>query len=89
MPALTRRRYPERPDCWGVYFGDVGVGAIGRRAGVPLHVDQWEWSCGFYPASYRGISAGGTAQSFEQARDAFAQSGSMIRRWPCFLPALL
>jgi hypothetical protein len=23
MPALTRRRYPERQDCWHVYYGDV------------------------------------------------------------------
>jgi|SRR5665213_492421 len=71
MPQLTRRKDTERPDCWNVYFGDVGVGAIGRRAGVPLHVDQWEWSCGFYPLSLRGVSVGGMAQSFEQARDAF------------------
>jgi len=28
MPALTRRRYPERPDCWHVCFGDVRVGTI-------------------------------------------------------------
>gem|GEM_PF-5311547 len=34
MPALTRRKDTERPDCWHIYFGDVGVGAIGRRAGV-------------------------------------------------------
>jgi hypothetical protein len=27
MPALTRRRYHERPDCWHVYYGDVRVGA--------------------------------------------------------------
>jgi hypothetical protein len=72
MPALTRRKDPERPDWWDVYCGDVRVGAIGRRAGVPLHVDQWEWSCGFYPLSRRGISAGGTAESFDHARDAFA-----------------
>jgi hypothetical protein len=30
---LTRRRYPERPDCWHVYYGDVQVGTIARRAG--------------------------------------------------------
>jgi hypothetical protein len=72
MPNLTCRRDPERSDCWNVFFGDVGAGEIGRRAGVPIDVDQWEWSCGFYPLSNRGISAGGTAETFEQARDAFA-----------------
>jgi hypothetical protein len=28
MPTLTRRRYPERPDCWHIYYGDVRVGTI-------------------------------------------------------------
>jgi hypothetical protein len=23
MPQLTRRRYPERQDCWHVYYGDA------------------------------------------------------------------
>jgi hypothetical protein len=72
MPTLTRRRYPECPDCWHVYYGDVLVGTVARRSGVPIHVDQWEWSCGFYPLSQRGVSAGGTTESFEQAREAFA-----------------
>src|ERR1700722_17944810 len=54
MPHLTRRRYPERPDCWHVYFGDVHVGTIAIRAGVPVDVDQWGWSCGFYPGSHPG-----------------------------------
>ena len=33
MPTLTRRRYPERPDCWHVYYGDVHAGTIARRVG--------------------------------------------------------
>jgi hypothetical protein len=33
MPKLTRRRYPERQDCWHIYFGDVHVGTIARRVG--------------------------------------------------------
>jgi hypothetical protein len=37
MPALTRRRYPEREDCWHAYYGDVHVGAIAIRTGVPHH----------------------------------------------------
>jgi hypothetical protein len=32
MPELTRRRYPERPDCWHVYYGDVHVGTTQRHS---------------------------------------------------------
>jgi hypothetical protein len=71
MPALTRRKDPHRPDRWDVYFGDIAVGSIGRCAGVPVHVDQWEWGCGLATVSRRGVSADGTAASFEEARDAF------------------
>jgi len=68
---LTRCRYPERPDCWHVYFGDVHVGAITRRSGVPFDADQWGWICGFYPGSEPGEHLSGTAAIFEQARADF------------------
>ena len=71
MPALTRRRYPERPDCWHIYFGDVLVGSITRRTGQPHDQDAWEWRCGFYPWSDFGEDRNGTAASFEAARAAF------------------
>jgi hypothetical protein len=51
MPQLTRRRYPERQDCWHVYLGDVHVGTIVRRVGQPHDQDAWQWLCGFYPGS--------------------------------------
>jgi hypothetical protein len=36
MTGLTRRRDPDgRSECWHVYYGDVRVGTIGKRAGVP------------------------------------------------------
>ncbi|SHN86774.1 hypothetical protein [Bradyrhizobium erythrophlei] len=40
MPALTRRR-SDNPHqvTWHVYWGDVHVGTIGERAGVPVDVD--------------------------------------------------
>ena len=66
MPELTRRRYPERPDCWHVYVGDVHVGTIAIRTGCPVDVDQWEWSCGFYPGSRPGEHQYGTAETFER-----------------------
>jgi hypothetical protein len=71
MPALTRRRYPERPNCWHVYFDDVHVGTISKRAGVPVDVDQWGWSCGFYPGLHPGQHRYGTAASFAEARAGF------------------
>jgi hypothetical protein len=46
MPALTRRPDRDRQDCWRVFYGEVCVGTIGRRAGVSNGVDQWEWGCG-------------------------------------------
>ncbi len=38
MPILTRRRNLEAPDeCWHVYYGDVRVGTIAIRTGIPHH----------------------------------------------------
>jgi hypothetical protein len=80
MPALTRRRYPERQDCWHVYYGDVQVGTIAARAGVPVDVDQWGWQCGFYPPSHRGRHVECTAETFERARAEFNAA------WKEYLP---
>jgi hypothetical protein len=71
MPALTRRRYPGRIDCWRIYCGDVCVGTIARRTGCPPDVDQWEWGCGFYPGTEPGQGESGTAADFEAARVEF------------------
>jgi hypothetical protein len=72
MPTLTRRRSTDAPrECWQVYFGDVRVGTIGRRAGQPHDEDSWEWICGFYPGSEPGEYTNGTGETFEQAREEF------------------
>jgi hypothetical protein len=72
MPSLTRRRSDDRhQETWHVYFGDVHVGTIGERAGVPVDVDQWKWSCGFYPGSEPGEYQTGTAADFFTARREF------------------
>jgi hypothetical protein len=71
MPTLTRRRSPDRPDCWHVYYGVIRVGTIAERAGVPIDVDQWGWQCGFYPPSHHGQHFDGTAETFDQARAEF------------------
>jgi hypothetical protein len=74
MPTLTRRRYPERPDCWHVFYGDVHVGTIGIRSGVAFDEDQWGWSCGFYPGCDPGQHTNGSAPDFERARADFEEA---------------
>jgi hypothetical protein len=74
MPALTRRRDPDdRQERWRVFYRDVQVGAIGIRSGVPVDVDQWDWTCVFYPVSgcgrlERGIAACHAAQINQAVR---------------------
>ena len=42
MPQLTRRRNLEaRDECWHVYYGDVHVGTIAIRTGIPPHEQPW------------------------------------------------
>jgi len=71
MPALTRRQYPERQDCWHIYFGDVHVGTISRRIGQPYDQEAWQWLCGFYPGSAPNEQRSGTAAAFDHARADF------------------
>ena len=78
MPHLTRRREQDsHRESWHVYFGDVRIGWIGERAGVPKSGDQWGWTCGFHP---RDGHVSGTAGSFDQARADFE------RAWRDYLP---
>jgi hypothetical protein len=72
MPELTRRRYRERQDCWHVYYGDVHVGTIARRVGIPPSGRPWGWICGFSPGSEPGEFRDGTAETFDLARVDFA-----------------
>lgn len=73
MPLLTRRRSKDDPhrETWLIYFGDVRIGAIGLRAGVPNSAPQWGWSCGFYPGIDPGEHRSGIAETFDQARADF------------------
>ena len=83
MPSLTRRRSPDaQQETWLVYYGDVQVGTISQRAGVPADADAWGWSVGISPASHRGLRASGTAKSFDAARATFDAS------WQWLLPKL-
>jgi len=65
-----------------VFYGDVQVGTIGMRSGIPICVDQWNWTCGFYPASERGQLERGIAADFITARAAFEAA------WQNLLPTL-
>jgi hypothetical protein len=78
MPCLTRRREQDsHRESWHVYFGDVRIGWIGERAGVPKGGDQWGWTCGFHP---RNGQFSGTAGNFDQARGEFEAA------WRDYLP---
>jgi hypothetical protein len=72
MPALTRRRSAAAPqETWHIYYGDLRIGSIGKRAGVPVDVEQWGWRCAFYPGMRPGGDRHGSAETFEEARSAF------------------
>ncbi|WBL75580.1 hypothetical protein I3J27_21340 [Bradyrhizobium xenonodulans] len=78
--ALTRRRSDNpQQETWHVYFGDVHVGTIGMRAGVPTTADQWAWSVGFYPGTEPGAHRFGSAASFEAAATAFKAAWDRLR----------
>src|SRR5262245_37912757 len=79
MTELTRRRDPEMHlECWQVRYGDIEIGVITQRSGVPNDVPQWSWHCGFYPASHNGIREDGIADTFEEARAEFEAAWSRI-----------
>jgi hypothetical protein len=72
MPVLTRRRDPDaHQECWRIYYGDVHVGTIAVRSGIPHDQPPWGWRCGFYPGSEPGEQLSGIAMTFEQARADF------------------
>jgi hypothetical protein len=72
MPQLTRRRSDNpHQETWHVYYGDVHVGTIGQRAGVPVDVDPWQWSCGLHPGCEPGEYQNGTAPDFFTTRRKF------------------
>ena len=76
MPTLTRRRMQDvHQDIWLIFYDDIRVGTIAERSGVPLDLDCWGWSLGFFPKSERpGEIRSGTAATFEQAREAFGRA---------------
>jgi hypothetical protein len=72
VSELTRRRSLDAPDeCWHVYCGDVRVGTIGLRTGIPHHEQPWGWACGLCPGCHPKECTDGTAEAFDQARADF------------------
>jgi hypothetical protein len=83
MPKLTRRReVGAHQEVWHIHFGDVHIGTIGERAGVPVDVDRWGFSVGFYPGTEPDQYRTGTARTFKAARAAFEKA------WRSLLPTL-
>jgi hypothetical protein len=80
MPTLTHRPYPERRDCWHIYYSYVQVGMNAKRSGAPHDEDPWEWICGLYPGCGPGEHTNCTAATFEEARAAFEEA------WQALLP---
>jgi hypothetical protein len=82
VPALTRRRMQDvHQETWLIFYDDIRVGTIAERSGVPLDLDRWGWSLGFYLKSDRpGDIRSGTAATFKLAREAFNQA------WQDYLP---
>jgi hypothetical protein len=75
MVMLTRRRdHDRREECWLIYYGDVHVGTIAVRSGIPHDQAPWGWRCGFYPGSEPGEYLSGTATTLKQARADFAKA---------------
>jgi hypothetical protein len=72
MPTLTRRRSSDaREESCKIFYGDVRVGTIAKRTGIPRDQAPWGWSCGFYPGSHPGECTNETAATLDQARADF------------------
>jgi hypothetical protein len=83
IPKLSRRRdLKAREESWLIFYGDVHVGMIARRVGVPVGVDRWGWILGFYPRTEPHQYSDGTAATFDQARSSFETA------WQALLPTL-
>jgi hypothetical protein len=59
-------------------FGDIRVGTIAIRTGIPPHGDPWGWACGFYPSRHRRESTDGTAETFDQAHADFEDARRVL-----------
>jgi hypothetical protein len=65
MSTLTRRLKDQHTEHWLIFADDIRIGSIGKRLGVPTHVDQRQWTVSVYAASHRGICDQGVLQRRE------------------------
>jgi hypothetical protein len=81
MVMLTRRRDPDAgQESWLVYYGDVHVGTIGVRSGIPMTRCRGAGAAAsIYPGSEPGECTSGTAATFDQARAAFESAWRLFR----------
>jgi hypothetical protein len=80
VPELTPPPLPDaREECWQIFYGDVRVGTIAKRVGIPRDQHLWGWTCGFYPGSHAGECTGGAAATLDQAKADFEKA------WTVFL----
>jgi len=71
MMSHARAHPPPIPDakqeCPQIFYGDVRLGTIAKRIGIPNDQPRWGWSCGFYPGSDPGDCTNGSAATFLRA----------------------
>ena len=79
MTELTRRRLDTAFESWAIFHGDVRIGSISARSGVPKHVNQWQWACGFFPGCGPREMTSGTAADFTEAREAFERAWKALQ----------
>ena len=60
-----------KEECWQIFYGDIRVGTIAKRVGIPNDKPRWGWSCGFYPGSHPGECTHGAAATLDQAKADF------------------
>ena len=75
MSTLTRGLKDQHTEHWLVFADDIRIGSIGKRFGVPTHVDQRQWTAPVYVASHRGIGNQGVLQR----REAFERLCARMR----------
>lgn len=68
--TLTRRLDKHRPDCWRIHWTDVCVGWVALHATVG-GASEWSWRVTMYPGSNPGEGYGGSASTFDEAREKF------------------
>lgn len=72
--TLTRRSLnTERFESWGIFKGDLQVGAVSSGVAVKGE-DVWIWQCGFYPGCEPYQRSEGTEPTYAAAKAEFEQA---------------